>query len=344
MRNYYLEQSHGSFTVGGDIRNWVKLDMPESWYGADSNPGRSPTTSTARSWRVARDAVAKFAAENPDFPWADYDHENPYGISRQGLQPARRLRRPPDPRPRRQRRVGRRRRPASRRHLGALVDICENLSGGPGDGPGYMVPGTDGQGPQGKGIWVYPTPSTPRTATRACSATSSATTSDSPTSTTTPAPPATRTGFWTIMASGSWLGRQWGLGSAPGPMNVWDKAALGFVTRRSSSAAHGDDEAPAGGRPAPPAPPASSSRLPKRKHTVELSGKDGATSGTPAWATTSTPGSTSRTRSTCPRRPHPDVPHLVRHRRRVRLRLRARLRRRRHWTSARARQHGRPQR
>ena len=30
MRNYYLEQSHGTYTVQGDIKDWVTLDLPES--------------------------------------------------------------------------------------------------------------------------------------------------------------------------------------------------------------------------------------------------------------------------------------------------------------------------
>ncbi len=37
MRNYYLEQSHGAYTVQGDINDWVTLDLPESYYGADSD-------------------------------------------------------------------------------------------------------------------------------------------------------------------------------------------------------------------------------------------------------------------------------------------------------------------
>ena len=39
MRNYYLEQSHGAYTVRGDIKDWVQLDLPESYYGADSDRG-----------------------------------------------------------------------------------------------------------------------------------------------------------------------------------------------------------------------------------------------------------------------------------------------------------------
>ncbi len=153
MRNYYLEQSHGAYTVRGDIKNWVRLDLPESYYGANSAEGTDDLTGPV--WRVARDAVAKFAAENPGFDWAQYDQENPYGITDSNFNQ-------PD---------------GYLDHLilvhagsdesaggGAQLtdaiwahswDIDENLNGGPGDGPGMMIPGTEGQGPEGKGIWAY---------------------------------------------------------------------------------------------------------------------------------------------------------------------------------------------
>jgi immune inhibitor A len=79
------------------------------------------------------------------------------------------------------------------------------------------------------------------------------------------------------MSSGSWLGRQWGIGTKPAPFNVWDKTFLGFVTPRTVArgttatvklepAATGD-----AGKTGVKIP------LPKRKHVVALSGKDGAT-------------------------------------------------------------------
>ena len=33
MQNYYLEMSQGAYKVTGHIHDWVKLDLPESWYG-----------------------------------------------------------------------------------------------------------------------------------------------------------------------------------------------------------------------------------------------------------------------------------------------------------------------
>jgi immune inhibitor A len=276
MRSYYLEQSHGTFTVSGDIGNWVKLDMPESWYGADSDPFNVTDDLTGPVWRVARDAVAAFAAEHPDFPWADYDDENPYGLTGDDFYQA----------------------DGYVDHLilihagsdeadggGAQGSdaiwshswgIQENTSGGPGDGPGYMVPGTAGQGPQQTGIWVYPYTINPEDGAPGVFTHEfahdlglpdeydySSTTGD------------TSASFWTLMCDGENLGREWGLVSAPGPMNVWDKYALGFVTpttvRRGTTATV---------RLQPAANGAAGSTgvmvpLPKRKHVIELSGKDG---------------------------------------------------------------------
>jgi immune inhibitor A len=275
MRNYYLEQSHGAYTVAGDIADWVKVDLPESWYGADGD-GRDDLTGPV--WRVARDAIVKFTADNPGFDWAEYDQENPWGITGSSF-------RQPDG------------------YLDHLIlihagsdqsagggaegadaiwahswGIYENYSGGPGGGPGMMIPGTDGQGPQGKGIWAYNYTVNPEDgdvgvfchefghdlglpdeydySSGGGDATS---------------------GFWTIMASGSWLGREWGGGSQPSGMNADDKAYLGFVqpkvvqrgrtaTVKLQPAADGSARATAVRIP-----------LPKAKHVLELSGKDGAT-------------------------------------------------------------------
>ena len=276
MRNYYLEQSHGTFTVSGDIAAWVKVDMPESWYGADSDPWNVTDDLTGPVWRVARDAVAKFASEHPRFPWSEYDRENPYGITGDDFYQ-------PD---------------GYVDHLvlvhagsdqsagGGAQDsdaiwahswgILENTSGGPGDGPGYMVPGTKGQGPQQTGIWVYPYTINAEDGDPGGFSHEfahdlglpdeydySSVTGDA------------SSGFWTLMSAGSNLGRQWGVLSEPGPMNVWDKYDLGFVTpklvKRNTTATV---------KLQPAATGAASSTgviisLPKRKHVIELSGKDG---------------------------------------------------------------------
>jgi len=277
MRNWYLEQSHGAFTVAGDIAEWVKLDMPESWYGADSAPWNVTDDLTGPVWRVARDAVTKYAEENPDFPWADYDNENPYGITGDNFYQADGyvdhlilIHAGSD----QSAGGGGQDSDAIWAHSGGIL---ENTSGGPGDGPGYMVPGTEGQGPEQTGIWVYPYTINPEDGDAGVFCHEFGHDLGLPdeydySSTTGDASP----GFWTIMSSGSWLGRQWGLGSQPGPMNVWDKYALGFVTpkvvKRNTTATVKLQPAAIGaaGSTGVIIP------LPKRKHGIELSGKDGA--------------------------------------------------------------------
>ena len=151
MRNYYLEQSHGTYTVSGDIADWVQLDLPESYYGADSDPFNSTDDLTGPVWRVARDAIVKFATDNPGFDWSQYDQENPWGITGAGLRAARRLPRPPHPHPRRQRPVGRRRRRGRRRHLGALLGHLRELQRWPRRRPRHDDPGHRRAGPAGQG-------------------------------------------------------------------------------------------------------------------------------------------------------------------------------------------------
>lgn len=276
MRNYYLEQSHGAYTVTGDVGDWVRLDLPESWYGADSDPWNWTDDLTGPVWRVARDAILKFAEDNPGWDWSQYDRENPWGIA------GSRFDRPDG-------------------YLDHLIlihagsdqsagggaqesdaiwahswGIYENYNGGPGDGPGMMIPGTEGQGPQGLGIWAYNYTIDPEDGDVGVfchefghdlglsdeydytSATGDAS-----------------SGFWTIMAGGSWLGRQWGIGTKPAAMNADDKAYLGFVqpkvvkrgrtaTVKLQAAAVGRSDSTAVKIP-----------LPKARHRIRLSGKDG---------------------------------------------------------------------
>ena len=277
LRSYYLEQSHGAYTVDGGVQDWVKLDLPESWYGADSLPWETTDDLTGPVWRVARDAIVKFAAEHPGFDWARYDQENPWGITGAGFHQ-------PDG------------------YLDHLIlihagsdesggggaqgadaiwahswGIYESPGGGPGGGPGLMIPGTEGQGPQGLGIWAFNYTIDPEDGEVGVFAhefghdlglsdeyDTSSTTGDA------------SSGFWTIMASGSWLGRQWGLGSRPAPMNADDRAYLGFIqprvvrrgrtaTVRLQAAATGASAATAVKIP-----------LPRARHVTELSRRDGA--------------------------------------------------------------------
>ena len=79
MANYYLEQSYGQYTVDGVAYGWVKLNVPESEYGADSASGNDNAHGPV--WRVVRDAVTAFGNA---VPWTEYDQEDPYDLDGDG--------------------------------------------------------------------------------------------------------------------------------------------------------------------------------------------------------------------------------------------------------------------
>ncbi|MEZ5126814.1 MAG: immune inhibitor A [Thermoleophilia bacterium] len=277
MRNYYLEQSHGTYTVDGDIAQWVQLDMPESWYGADSVPWASTDDLNGPVWRVARDALVKFAEQNPGFDFSQYDKENPWGLTGDNyFQPDGYIDH------------------LILIHAGAdesagggsegpdaiwahSWDIYENLSGGPGNGAGMLIPGTEGQGPQGLGIWAFNYTINPEDGAIGVFSHefghdlglddqydyASETTGDA------------TSGFWTIMASGSWLGSTWGLGTKPAPFNADDKVNLGFIkpktVKRNKTATVTLQAAATGNSNQTSVKIA----LPDASHPVPLSGKDG---------------------------------------------------------------------
>jgi immune inhibitor A len=139
-----------------------------------------------------------------------------------------------------------------------------------------MIPGTDGLGPQGLGIWAYNYTINPEDGDVGVFCHEfghdlglddqydySSTTGDA------------SSGFWTIMASGSWLGREWGIGSKPAAMNVDDKTNLGFVrpkvVKRGTTATVKLEAAALGASNATGV----KIPLPKAKHMTLLSGKDG---------------------------------------------------------------------
>lgn len=80
MSNYYLEQSGGRYTLDGVVYGWVQVDNPESEYGADSLTGTDNLNGPV--WRVVRDTVQ---AAGDTVPWAEFDTEDPYDIDGDGV-------------------------------------------------------------------------------------------------------------------------------------------------------------------------------------------------------------------------------------------------------------------
>jgi len=82
LKNMYEELSKGAYTVTGQVVGWIKVPHSEAWYGA-GRCGTYPQDMAGHPdnplgpAQLAIDAVNAFAAQNPSFPWADYDREDP---------------------------------------------------------------------------------------------------------------------------------------------------------------------------------------------------------------------------------------------------------------------------
>jgi immune inhibitor A len=90
MKNMYEEMSHGAYTVTGQATPWVTVPHSEAWYGAtvchkndkgewEAGPMQDmqghPDNKRGPG-QLPIDAVAALSAQDPDFPWADYDIED----------------------------------------------------------------------------------------------------------------------------------------------------------------------------------------------------------------------------------------------------------------------------
>jgi immune inhibitor A len=89
MHNMYLEMSKGAYTVDGEATPWVQVPHSEAWYGQDtcilvngvwvagaSQDDDGHPNNPAGPAQLGSDAVDVLAAQDPDFPWADYDIED----------------------------------------------------------------------------------------------------------------------------------------------------------------------------------------------------------------------------------------------------------------------------
>ncbi|MFC0863359.1 immune inhibitor A domain-containing protein [Sphaerimonospora cavernae] len=81
MKNMYEELSKGAYTVSGEAVGWIKVPHSEAWYAA-GKCGTIPQDMSGHPdnprgpGQLAIDAVNALAAQNPSFPWADYDKED----------------------------------------------------------------------------------------------------------------------------------------------------------------------------------------------------------------------------------------------------------------------------
>ncbi|MCI0688737.1 MAG: immune inhibitor A [Sporichthyaceae bacterium] len=89
MKRMYEEMSKGAYTVDGQATPWVQVPHSEAWYGADTcvlvngewvagpeqDMNGHPNNPAGPS-SLGIDAVNVLAAQDPSFPWADYDIED----------------------------------------------------------------------------------------------------------------------------------------------------------------------------------------------------------------------------------------------------------------------------
>ncbi|GIH24106.1 protease [Acrocarpospora phusangensis] len=85
MKKMYEEMSKGAYTVTGSAVGWLKVPHSEGWYGAaECIPGANNAPQNmnghpdnpAGPAQLGVDAVNVLAAQQPNFPWADYDVED----------------------------------------------------------------------------------------------------------------------------------------------------------------------------------------------------------------------------------------------------------------------------
>lgn len=90
MKNMYEEMSRGGYSLSGSATEWVTVPHSEGYYGAtvchknDTGEWEAGPMQDMQGHpdnplgpgQLPIDAVAAVAAQNPDFPWADYDIED----------------------------------------------------------------------------------------------------------------------------------------------------------------------------------------------------------------------------------------------------------------------------
>jgi immune inhibitor A len=80
MRDYYLQQSNGSYTVSGDVYGWFTLPHSETYYGDDSDTGTDNKLPGTPQDLVTD--LLSIAAAQVDL--TQYDIEDPYDIDEDG--------------------------------------------------------------------------------------------------------------------------------------------------------------------------------------------------------------------------------------------------------------------
>ncbi len=74
MRDYYLEQSYGTYAVSGKAYGWFTVDKPEAYYGDDTADGGTDNLRPGTTRDLIADAVNVINAQGA-INWAEYDQD-----------------------------------------------------------------------------------------------------------------------------------------------------------------------------------------------------------------------------------------------------------------------------
>ncbi|MGW1024113.1 immune inhibitor A domain-containing protein [Streptomyces sp. NPDC002577] len=239
MKKYYEKQSSGRYSVDGEVTDWVKVPYNEARYG--SNYCGNSTCSSV--WNVVKDGVTAWVAQqeaagksDADIKadlakfdqWDRYDHDGDGDFNE------------PD----------------------GYIDHFQIVHAGEDESAGGGVQGEDAiwahrwyaygtdagaTGPDGNklggaqigdtGIWVGDYTIQPENGGLGVFAHEYGHDLGLPDEYDTNGGE-NSTGFWTLMSSGSWLGRgEEAIGDLPGDMNAWDKLQLGWLNYETAKAA-----------------------------------------------------------------------------------------------------------
>ena len=197
LANYYLAQSDGLFTVDGGVYGWITLPHPESYYGADASTGEDNLNGPA--WRVVQDAINAAEQQGVEIPYSQYDQDGDgYVDSLMVI------------------------------HAGAGQEAG---GGAQGDDAiwshSWFVDYASGGMKTDDGTMVGPYTIEPEDGAVGVFAHEYGHQLGLPDLYDTTYIGESSTGFYTLMASGSWLGKP--LGTQPSNLDIWSKMALGWT-------------------------------------------------------------------------------------------------------------------
>lgn len=240
MKKYYEKQSSGRYSVDGEVADWVKVPFNEARYGNDA----CGDTNCASVWNVVSDGVSAWVAQQQAAGRSDadikadlaqFDQWDRYDYDGDG----------------------------DFNESDGYIDHFQIVHAGEDESAGGGVQGTDAiwahrwyafgtdagsTGPTGNklggaqigdtGIWVGDYTIQPENGGLGVFAHEYGHDLGLPDHYDTTGGGENSTGFWTLMSSGSWLGRgEDTIGDLPGDMTAWDKLQLGWLTYDKAQAA-----------------------------------------------------------------------------------------------------------